>query len=80
MSRVLDEIRDEMQRAEDRYGPFSSTHEGYGVLAEEVAELFDAIRLNDLGAVRQEAKQVAAVAARIADSLAEESTRDRSVK
>ena len=34
---VLDEIGAEMAEADTMYGPFTSTHEAYGVLAEEVA-------------------------------------------
>ena len=63
---VLSELGDEMRRAEDRYGPFTSAHEGYGVLAEEMAELLWAIRANASESVRTEAIQVAAVALRIA--------------
>ena len=63
----LQEIAAEADRAEERYGPFRSTHEGYGVLAEEVAELMDAIRENGPKAIRLEALQVAAVALRIAE-------------
>lgn len=58
-------VRDEMARAEQRYGDFTSSHEGYGVLAEEVAELLDAIRANDGDAIAKEALQVAAVALRL---------------
>ncbi len=63
-------IADEAARAHSKYGSFVSTHEGYGVLAEELAELLDAIRSNDRNAVRAEAIQVAAVALRIAESVA----------
>jgi NTP pyrophosphatase (non-canonical NTP hydrolase) len=59
-------ITDEADRAEGRYGPFHSSHEAFGVLWEEVAELFDAVRENDLLKMEREAVQVAAVAARIA--------------
>ena len=68
----------EMLEAESRYGPFTSTHEGYGVLAEEVAELLDAIRANDAGAVDREALQVAAVALRIRECLSVPESRKRS--
>jgi NTP pyrophosphatase (non-canonical NTP hydrolase) len=60
------EVSAEMSRADARYGPFTSTHEAYGVLAEEMAELLDAIRSNKLESVREEAIQVAAVAMRLA--------------
>lgn len=56
----------EAESAQNKYGDFASTHEGYGVLAEEVAELVDAIRSNDKKQVAHEAMQVSAVALRIA--------------
>ena len=55
------------------YGDFSSMHEAYGVLAEEVAELFEAVRLRSDGTeirgtkIAAEAIQIAAVALRIAE-------------
>ena len=65
---TLDDIREEADAAERRYGPFASTHEGYGVLAEEQMELLTAIRSNDLAAIRAEAVQCAAVALRLAQA------------
>ena len=70
----LSHIEDEMDAAQRRYGPFTSTHEAYGVLAEEVAELLEAVRSNDAGSIAAEAVQVAAVAARLAEQC---STGDR---
>jgi hypothetical protein len=66
MDDVMHEVRMEADTADRRYGPFSSTHEAYGVLAEEMAELLAAVRANRLESVRLEAIQVAAVAARCA--------------
>jgi len=63
------DIQAERTAAERKYGPFKSTHEGYGVLAEEAAELLEAIRANDRVAVQNEAKQVSAVAWRIAECV-----------
>lgn len=68
----------EADRAEQRYGNFRSAHEGYGVLAEEVAELLDAIRANDGPAIAAEAIQVSAVAGRIAAGLEDQAFRERS--
>ncbi len=65
---MLRDIADEAATADARYGPFHSTHEGLGVLIEEVAELTDAIRSNKIGSVEMEAIQVAAVALRLAES------------
>jgi hypothetical protein len=64
-------VHDEAIRAMAKYGNFRSMHEGYGVLAEEVAELFEAVRLRQDNptrgrCIRSEAIQVAAVALRIA--------------
>ena len=64
---AADEILDEAAAAHRRYGSFTSSHEAYGVLAEEVAELLDAIRANKIESIRQEAIQVAAVALRLAE-------------
>lgn len=58
-------------QADRDFGDFTSMHEAYGVLAEEVAELFDAIRLRQNDPRRpalcmKEALDIAAVALRIA--------------
>jgi NTP pyrophosphatase (non-canonical NTP hydrolase) len=72
---VEDAIRREIDReaaeAQAKYGDFASMHEAYGVLAEEVDELFDAVKLGPKNLLRgseiqKEAIQVAAVALRIA--------------
>lgn len=65
LPRAYDELRDEIRRADAKYGHFQSTHEAYGVLAEEVAELLDAIRSNVQNDIDEEAMQVAAVAMRL---------------
>lgn len=51
-----------------KYGPFASTHEALGVLAEEVSELMQAIRANDMEQIQREAIQVSAVAFRLANA------------
>ncbi len=79
MSLIEGEITAEVLRADDRYGPFTSTHEGIGVLSEEYDELRAAVHGNDLVAVRREAIQVAAVAIRIASSMDNPSTVNRSL-
>ena len=63
---------DEASEAQAKYGDFASMHEAYGVLAEEVAELFDEVRTSQrdkirCDRIRAEAIQVAAVALRIAE-------------
>lgn len=57
--------------AEARFGPFASTHESLGVACEEWAELIDAIRMNKLGSVQQEALDLAAVLIRLAGQCEE---------
>ena len=65
------QVQIEARNAEDKYGDFSSTHEAFGVLAEEVSELLDAIRRNDLANVAKESAQVSAVAMRLANQCGE---------
>ena len=67
-SALWQELDDEIKRADAKYGPFHSTHEAYGVLAEEVAELLEAIRSNFANDIDEEAMQVAAVAIRLVKS------------
>jgi hypothetical protein len=69
---VLEAAGAEADAAQESYGDFASMHEGYGVLAEEVAELLEAIRLKQGDPNRGpriwcEALQVAAIALRMAD-------------
>ena len=59
------QVHAELVRAQTKHPtPMRSTHEGYGILLEEVDEMFDAIKGNDLTAARKEAVQVAAMAVR----------------
>ena len=75
---ITEAVHNEVAYADSRYGSFTSTHEGFGVLAEEVAELLEAVRSNDAEIITLEAVQVAAVATRIATSLLNPETRKRS--
>ena len=63
---LLESLIREADAAEVNWGPFRSTHEAYGVLKEELDEMFDAIRADDIDHARAEAIQVAAVAYRFA--------------
>ncbi len=56
----------EARKAQDKYGPPSSSHESLGVLLEEFQELTSAIRGRSLAEVAKESIQVAAVALRLA--------------
>ncbi len=65
ISRVFNDIDDELHRATSKFGPFHSAHEGYAVLKEEVDELWWAIKANSTKEnLRGEAIQVAAMAIR----------------
>lgn len=75
---VDDAIYGEIHKANRRYGPFRSSHEGLGVLVEECDELRDAIHRNDIESIRTEAIQVAAVATRVAYSMLNRATVSRS--
>ena len=77
-SEIQDAIHREMAGADQRYGVFKSTHEGLGVLIEEMDELRTAIQGNVMPTVQKEAIQVAAVAWRLALSLINSETCDRS--
>ena len=57
-------VWDEVRRAEAKYPPFNSTHEGYAVIAEELDELWDAVKGNDHNQAIREAVHVAAMAVR----------------
>ena len=65
---ALQRIREEVGRAIAKYPPFNSAHEGYSVLAEEVDELWDHVKVKqgqrDVPAMIKEATQVAAMAIR----------------
>lgn len=53
-------------RAQEKYGDFASTHEALGVIAEEYAELIEAVRSNCSEVILQEALDIAAACLRLA--------------
>lgn len=63
---IVKEVHFEVGRASKLFPPFNSAHEGYGVLKEEVDELWDEIKKKkpDTENLRKEAIQVAAMAVR----------------
>jgi NTP pyrophosphatase (non-canonical NTP hydrolase) len=63
----LNLVLSEAVYSENRYGDFKSTHEAYGVLAEEVSELLESIRANKYCEIAEEARQVSAVALRLSE-------------
>lgn len=64
-------IAAEARRARAKFAPFNSSHEGYAVLAEELDELWDDVKANNIEHSIEEAVQVGAMALRyIADMRA----------
>lgn len=57
-------VKQETMRAMRAHKPFNSAHEAYAVLLEEVDELFDAIKQDDLEQARAEAIQCGAMCLR----------------
>jgi hypothetical protein len=65
---LAEEVNAELARAEAKFKPYNSAHEGYAVVLEELDELWDEVKKNgkarDVGAMRAEAIQVAVTALR----------------
>lgn len=57
-------VRPELVKATQRYGSFSSAHEGYAVILEELDEMWDEIKKNNTTRSKEECIQVAAMAIR----------------
>lgn len=62
--RILAKVHEELDRATKQYGPINSPHEAYGIILEELDEMWDEIKANDNEKAREEAIQVAAMAIR----------------
>ena len=65
---VLSDVREEVNRAEELHKPINSLHEGYAVIAEDLDEFWDHVKLRsekrDHVAVRTELVQTAAMCMR----------------
>lgn len=73
LRQALKEVENEVIQATSKYGPFNSTHEGFGVLKEEVDELWEEVKANaGVIRLREEAVQVAAMGIRFMMDCAEE--------
>jgi len=64
LDQILDEVRIEVRRATLKHGAMNSAHEGYAVLQEEVDELWDDVKHDNLPGALDEALQVAAMGVR----------------
>lgn len=72
LTTLLGQVEAEYKRASALHGNFSSTHEGYAVLKEEVDELWDGIKKNDSKRLlKEEAIQIAAMAIRFCTDICE---------
>jgi len=73
---VLEDVERELDTAMSNWPPFNSAHEGWGVLSEEVCELWEHVKTKqknrDLEAMRRECIQVAAMAVRFALEICNE--------
>lgn len=61
---LLRGVKSELLRAMSKFDSFNSAHEGYAVILEELDELWDEVKANDLNNALDEAVQVAAMAVR----------------
>lgn len=70
VARFLRDVAVEYDSATKKHGGFNSAHEGFAVLWEEVDELWDEVRKRrsnrDLGDMRKECVQIAAMAMKFA--------------
>jgi hypothetical protein len=57
----IDQIFFEYRRARDKFRAMVGPHEGYAVILEELDEMWDAIKKNDITHARKECLQVAAM-------------------
>lgn len=64
MTVALQEAAAELRRAMQKFAPIHSGHEGFAVIREELDELWDDVKRDDLTAAKREAVQVAAMALR----------------
>lgn len=55
---LLNEVANEIGKATNKYGPIRSSHEGYAVIQEEVDEMWDEIKKNNIEKAGQEARLV----------------------
>lgn len=68
---AANEILHEAESARNKFAAFNSSHEGYAVIAEELDELWDDVKANNIEHAIEEAVQVGAMALRfIADMRA----------
>lgn len=77
---LTEEVDAELARAESKFNPYNSAHEGYAVVLEELDELWQEVKKNDkdrdVGAMRTEAVQVAVTALRFVKDVCDRKPKD----
>ncbi len=68
---ALAAVRAELIRATALHGSFRSSHEGFGVIAEEFDEFWDEVKANNSALAIEEVTQLAAMATRFIVDLSE---------
>ena len=66
----LHKVREEIIRAQTKFGDFRSPHEGMSVTREELDEMWDEVKADNIPAAADEAIQVAAMASLFAINFA----------
>ncbi len=79
--KMIDDIRDELDRACARFPTFTSLHQGWAIIHEETEELWEEVRRwkgTTVGRLklRRECIQIAAMAIRFTEDLLEEDESD----
>lgn len=71
MNTTLDEVEQELDGAKRKFPPINSGHEAYAVIAEELQEFWDEVRLKTgmRSGMRKELIQIAAMAVRAIEDL-----------
>ena len=75
---IVQALNDRIKAADERYGPFASTHEAMGVAMEEWDEFREAVRSNRMVLIESECIDLAAVLIRLAMDI--NKVADRSTK
>lgn len=72
MNQIFQDVQLEVNRAMQKHPKFPTIHHGYAVLLEEVDELWEAVKLQDVNKhhLREEAIQIAAMAIRFINDVA----------
>ena len=72
LSNIIKRVIIEFASATTKFGKFHNSHEGSAVLREEMDELWDEVKANQLSSALKEAIQVAAMAIRFVYDLEKE--------